>query len=216
VLKNADVLVGIFWTRVGSPTGKAISGSIEEIEEHMKSGKPTMLYFSEIPVVMDTIDLAQYDQLKAFKAWAIKQGLIERFESREDFRSKFRKHLPMVLRDNQYLRRITQSASPPSHTEVIFHDTSRDEVELSEDARELLKAAAGDRSGTVLVLHYLGGATIQSGGKAFVQSNDQRQLARWEAAVEELAMKDLVRDPTGKGELFRVTHAGYQLVERLT
>src|ERR1039458_1446912 len=56
LLAHADVLVGIFWTRVGSPTGKAISGSIEEIEEHHRQGKPVMLYFSNVPVALNSVD----------------------------------------------------------------------------------------------------------------------------------------------------------------
>ncbi len=39
-LKDCDILVAIFWTRVGTPTGKAESGTIEEIEEFKKLGKP--------------------------------------------------------------------------------------------------------------------------------------------------------------------------------
>jgi hypothetical protein len=76
VLAHADLLVGIFWTRVGTPTGKAISGSIEEIEEHRRHGKPVMLYFSNAPVVPDSIDQSQYEQLKQFKKWAAGEGIV--------------------------------------------------------------------------------------------------------------------------------------------
>lgn len=56
LLAHADILVGIFWTRVGTPTGKAISGSIEEIQEHLRQGKPVMLYFSNVPITPDKVD----------------------------------------------------------------------------------------------------------------------------------------------------------------
>jgi hypothetical protein len=46
LLKEADLLVAIFWTRIGSPTGAAKSGTVEEIEEHIGAGKPAMIYFS--------------------------------------------------------------------------------------------------------------------------------------------------------------------------
>ena len=35
VLKNADLLIAVFWTRIGSPTGKAESGTVEEIEPRL-------------------------------------------------------------------------------------------------------------------------------------------------------------------------------------
>ncbi len=57
VLDKCDLLVGVFWTRIGTPTEKHLSGTVEEIEEHIASGKPAMLYFSSQPVVMDTVDL---------------------------------------------------------------------------------------------------------------------------------------------------------------
>src|ERR1700744_352816 len=67
LLLHADILVGIFWARIGSPTGKAASGTIEEIEEHRKKGKPVMLYFSDAPVVLNRVDQVQYNQLTNFR-----------------------------------------------------------------------------------------------------------------------------------------------------
>jgi hypothetical protein len=39
-------LIGVFWTRVGTPTGIAESGTLEEIERVAAEGKLVMLYFS--------------------------------------------------------------------------------------------------------------------------------------------------------------------------
>jgi len=46
IVDQCDLLVGIFWTRVGTPTGEAESGTLEEISRAAKAGKPIMLYFS--------------------------------------------------------------------------------------------------------------------------------------------------------------------------
>ncbi len=51
VLADADLLVAVFWTRIGSPTGKAPSGTIEEIREHIAAGKPVMLYFLNLIII---------------------------------------------------------------------------------------------------------------------------------------------------------------------
>ncbi|MDE3088728.1 MAG: DUF4062 domain-containing protein, partial [Chloroflexota bacterium] len=67
VLKDCDLLVGVFWTRIGTPTGKYPSGTVEEIEEHIKAGKQVMLYFSDAPVRPDSVDNDQYTELKKFK-----------------------------------------------------------------------------------------------------------------------------------------------------
>ena len=47
IIKDADLLVAIFWTRIGTPTGAAASGTVEEIEEHLKASKPAMIYFRQ-------------------------------------------------------------------------------------------------------------------------------------------------------------------------
>ena len=36
ILAGCDLLVAVFWTRLGSPTGAAASGTVEEIEEHLQ------------------------------------------------------------------------------------------------------------------------------------------------------------------------------------
>lgn len=39
ILDECDLLIGIFWTRAGTPTGKEVSGTIEEIKEHIQRGQ---------------------------------------------------------------------------------------------------------------------------------------------------------------------------------
>src|SRR3954451_18617701 len=63
LLRNADLLVGIFWTRIGTATSTYASGTVEEIEEHLNADKPAMLYFSEAPVRADAVATEQYGQL---------------------------------------------------------------------------------------------------------------------------------------------------------
>ncbi len=64
ILKDCDILVGVFWSRLGTPTGKSNSGTIEEIEEHVAAGKPAMIYFSSRPVEPNSVDPDQYNQVK--------------------------------------------------------------------------------------------------------------------------------------------------------
>ena len=52
VLESCDLLIGIFWTRIGTPTTEAVSGTAEEIERHVNAGKPAMIYFSSRPVAL--------------------------------------------------------------------------------------------------------------------------------------------------------------------
>ena len=56
VLKDSDLLIAVFWTRLGTPTQSAESGSVEEIEKHVAAGKPAMIYFSSAPVALHAIN----------------------------------------------------------------------------------------------------------------------------------------------------------------
>ena len=46
ICEKSDMLVCIFNSRIGNNTDKFISGSVEEIEEHIKSNKPVMVFMS--------------------------------------------------------------------------------------------------------------------------------------------------------------------------
>src|SRR5205814_8286775 len=93
VLAECDLLIAVFWTRLGSPTGKSPSGTVEEIEEHLKAGKPAMIYFSSAPVRPESVDQKQYKALLQFKEKCLKRGLIETYDSLSGFRDKVSRQL---------------------------------------------------------------------------------------------------------------------------
>ena len=55
LLVDCDLLIGVFWTRLGSPTGNEASGTVEEIHRHLNAGKPAMIYFSSKPVALKAL-----------------------------------------------------------------------------------------------------------------------------------------------------------------
>ncbi len=97
ILKETDLLVGMFWTRLGTPTATYASGAVEEIEEHLKAGKPAMLYFSSAPAALDSVDQAQYSALKAFRDSCRTRGLYETYADVDDFRRRFSHDLQIVM-----------------------------------------------------------------------------------------------------------------------
>ena len=99
LVDNCDILIGAFWTRIGTYTGKADSGTVEEIEEFIGADKPVMLYFSSIPVVPDSIEKEQYERLKNFKAKCMKNGLVENYDSITELREKIINHLTFKIRE---------------------------------------------------------------------------------------------------------------------
>lgn len=211
LIRDADLLVGMFWTRVGTPTGIGPSGTVEEIEEHLKKGTGPMLYFSTAPVRLDSVDEDQYRALKEFRQQCRQRGLVEEYESLQEFREKFRRQLA---------QRIIQRFPPPGPETVGAIERSASEARpaspsggLSAGAQELLVEAIQD--GTVLSLDTLGGSYVQTNGKDFVAPDDRRSEARWKGAVEELVERRLLRQTDLEGQVFSVTDLGYKTGDRL-
>ena len=86
---------------------------------------------------------------------------------------------------------------------------------LSDDAKELLSEAARDPHGDILALKGMGSRTIQTNGKVFGEPDNRRSAARWEQALMELYAQELIADPTGMGEVFELTHSGFERADEL-
>ncbi len=98
VVDQCDLLVGVFWTRIGSPTGIADSGTLEEIERVANDGKPVMLYFSKSSKNPDEIDIEQLKKLREFKKKTFPNALVENYSGIIEFRDKLSKQLEIQLR----------------------------------------------------------------------------------------------------------------------
>jgi hypothetical protein len=109
LLASADILVGIFWTRLGTPTGSARSGAVEEIEKFREDGRPAALFFSDRPAPPSQINGEQYEALQSFRETAREWGLHSRYTSIAEFREQFSRFLDSL--SNQ-LRESTATPEP--------------------------------------------------------------------------------------------------------
>lgn len=93
LVKNCDILVATFWTRLGTPTLQASSGTVEEINEFLNDQKPVLLYFSTQPVKLGTVDQQQWKALEEFKLEMQSQGLIMEYNDIQSFTIQLQAHL---------------------------------------------------------------------------------------------------------------------------
>ncbi len=208
ILERADLLVAIFWTRLGTPTGEEKSGTVEEIRKHREAGKPAMIYFSLEPVRLDSGNPEQYEALKQFRAECEREGLIERYEMLAEFRDKFRRQLALTV-----IEQFGVAAVAPSEDEVTPQEPAI--PSLSDPAKELLLEASEDRTGHIMMLRSFDGVILQTNRKNLVDSQDPRSVARWEEALDQLVRADLVEERGTKGEVFKMTAAGYRVADQL-
>lgn len=215
LLNECDLLIAVFWTRLGSPTGEASSGTVEEIEEHMASGKPAMLYFSSKPVAPESIDADQYAAVKDFKERVRDQGLIDEFDNLDHFRRKLAKQLQMCLLHNSHIRGILAEATN-GNAETLPKVASAEEPEsfpLSEASRHLLKLAALNTDGVIIKTATFDGRHIQAGGQDL--GGHGKEAAKWEEALNELVSLGLAVPRGYKDQVFELTHKGWKVAEQL-
>lgn len=218
ILRDCDLLIGVFWTRLGTPTGKSESGTVEEIEEHLKAGKPAMIYFSSKPIAPQSINQEQFDALQRFKTRCKQLGLVEEFDNTIEFKDKIGRQLQVCLLNNPYVQ--SRFPRPDAEIDNVTHMVhmgsfpSLVEPGISKEAAVLLKAASKDTHGTILKLAVIGGRFIQAGGSSF-GGQGSRESAKWEHALNELVALNLVVARGYKDEVFELTHEGWAVADRL-
>jgi hypothetical protein len=100
IVDAADILVGTFWTRLGTPTADAASGTVEEIERFIRAQKPVLLYFSSEPVIPDSVDMEQYRALREFRTSLQERGLYETFDDTDTLWRKVPAALTRTIREH--------------------------------------------------------------------------------------------------------------------
>ncbi len=105
LVQRSDILVGMFWTKFGSKTGVAESGTVEEIDQFVTAGKPALLYFSSRPIDPNKIDLKQHKKLKSFKNATYKKALTGNFSEVNQLRQSILRDLTHQVREMEASRR---------------------------------------------------------------------------------------------------------------
>jgi hypothetical protein len=202
ILEDADILIGIFGTRVGTPTEMYISGTVEEIKKHVGAGKTAKVYFSDVPVAPSQIDSQQYAALQAFKEECKTGGLYATYKDLDSFKDAIQQHLAIELNLPRYLW-LTEPTLQPQ----------RSETPLSADAkRALIAAAAVDGRITTIQTH---AGDIVHAGKENLSGGSVRTGALWKEAFQELASRMYIEPMGSKPGNYRVTAAGFRAADKI-
>lgn len=197
----ADMVIGIFWSRLGTPTTEHKSGSVEEITRHSAAGKPVMMYFTEAPIP-NSADLDQVKAVRDFRKSAQEKGTLWSFQSREEFRVHFSRHLAIEMERSHF--------SIEAQARSIQDQNA---IPLSRDADSLLRTAAGSKDGLILRVRAQYLQSIHASGKNYTSENTARDSARWIAVLEELLHRGFIVSLNDKGTTYQVTQAGYKFLE---
>ncbi|MBP7902206.1 MAG: hypothetical protein KA015_05265, partial [Spirochaetes bacterium] len=128
VLIKADLLIGMFSTRLGTPTEEYESGTVEEIKKHIEKNKPAMLYFSNSDYVPRNTDSDQYKRLLEFKEWSMSRGIVCEYSSIEDFIEKARNKIGLIMNNHDFFKENDLFVEDEKSTQLT--QTDKDLIEF--------------------------------------------------------------------------------------
>ena len=215
ILEKADILVAVFWTRIGTETIEYESGSVEEIKRHIDKKKPTMIYFSLKPLPQDH-DNAQFTRLKEFKVFCETNGVYGEYKDEACFKDLFRKHLQ--LRMNCYRQKLYQTSNYTDEKSKTHNVNG-----MSFEEQIIVKVLSiGDTELHVNTVRTLGdrGVNICSRSDTdkarlnFNLSNSKREFVKWAGVVEGLVVKGFLESRRfGSGKCYSLSHRGFSAAD---
>ena len=180
LIPQSDLLIAIFRSRAGSPTGLDVSGTMEEIREFMRQGKYVVVYFYEGEVAIGDIDPEQLKTIRAFQAEIQQHGLTDSYKTVEELAAKVPHHLTAIvctLADTSGARsNLSQNASPSINASLPMPPATTS----SHGKQEALQLAISDSGRWVLL------------DTRFYESDTVRQNANgeWVVSIQSASAED--------------------------
>jgi hypothetical protein len=155
LIDNADLVVAIFWRRLGTPTGLHESGTAEEVRRAQARDIEVMVYFSNIEDVRTEPDPEQWEKLQAFRSQAMEAGLVWTFRARSEFRKLFAQHLNKKA--HEILARTPKKTAAKKRRSINQKQSGTGNVQVAGDGatvnvkvpRDSRGKSAGDLPGTI-------------------------------------------------------------------
>ncbi len=208
LLQNCDVLIGVFWSRIGSETGKAISGTVEEINEFIDKKKPVLLYVCRKPVPPDILDQNQKEKLDSFINQRMKDGLIHSYTEVGDFKAAIFTHLNRLINSHKAFKNIINEIETEDD-KTIHPIINKAVIEASKDPEGIINVTYGHNSKDLIA----NGEVLYS-----ASLSSMREQAELIDLIEDLEFTyGFIKEKytTQDGEVYTLTIDGYKYVDEI-
>lgn len=108
-VNKCDAAVAILWTKFGSPTEEYDSGTEEEVEIMLQSGKQVFMYFSDKPIPPSQVNSDSYKKIQAFREKYKDRGVYFTYSSDEEFKKLFFAHLSLYFLSDKKAKETTDN-----------------------------------------------------------------------------------------------------------
>lgn len=169
LVKNSDVMVCIFGARLGTPTSTHISGTVEEIEEHLKAKKDVLVFIKNY---VRPNDIQQFTRLSEYIKSISDKCLFTRFDNLDDFERVFMEKLGLYI-ENRLVKKK--------------EETVEEKVpDYSDKEKEIMLMWCKSNINTFSRLNFIGGKSMFRFGSYRVDTETVRDVASLEDFVERL------------------------------
>lgn len=207
ILEDSDILLGIFWTRLGTETGEYVSGTVEEISRHISSQKLTSIYICDRPIPPSKIT-DQYQKLQVqIREW-MPNGVLEFYNDLLTFKQKIKDHITLQLQNNEYIHNLLDNSS----FENEAPSSNKHSIEPSDEMVQLIISAGETQS----EIQFISGidCTNLYAGDLKLNLDTPRKIATWKSTLHELVTLGLIQDEYD-GKLFNLTKQGWKAFDQL-
>lgn len=213
---KSDMLISIFWSRLGTPTDTQASGTVEEIELHNATHKPILLYFNQKGIPHDA-DFDQFKKLKDYKKSIQDRSMYHEYSTVDQLREDIVDHLKiMVETEEPFITDLKAFLDRPDKQNIdtsVLSNSSGTHSTIRIEGTVLLAYASKDPSGQIIIINNAEGRIITSCGKLFCRSKVQRTIALWDDVINELRVKGYIKQADHKGEIFTLTTQGFNFAD---
>lgn len=186
LVEKSDLLICIFGSKIGTPTDDYISGTVEEIEEHLKAGKQVMVFFCK-NIDKSKTNLEQISKLISFQRDMFNRGLCADYNNIDDFRIALTDKLALCVNDNFFGFRVLER----SVHSLIPERNDRTSI-LKDSDIEYLKIwveSGGEESHSI---DFIGGKSLLIIGHKQINIENARERVAWNGFFERLIKLDFI------------------------
>lgn len=205
LVETSDVLICLFGQRLGSPTPRAPSGTVEEIEHHRNSGKEVMVFFKE--TINSDCDITQFSALREFRSYLEGKGLLGLYKDIAHLKDEVRHKLSL------FINNIKESLSKPQ----VWNLSKQEEMIpiFSETEEEILRKWCASDSNSYNKINCGGGGCIYLLGGNQYEVKSGRDIAQWSKFIKTLLEQGLI-EHTGqytsqREPLYQLTSKAYDM-----
>ena len=185
VVSKSDLLICVFGSKLGTPTDDYASGSVEEIEEHIKKGKPVMIFFKRV-LDINNCDIEQLTRLRKFKESIGDKALYVDYNDATDFGKILTDKLILCINSIFIKDKVVING--------LEWEEIGDNINLSDFDKERLKAWTSVDNPDFFQVHFEGGGCIYGlGAVNQYQVKNSKEKIEWDSFFEKLLSLELIK-----------------------